>query len=311
MRLLDRLTFQSTISSSCFPPALIVAIFATSVSAIAQEAQSQQSQLTEPIYRVARESSTSSSPAPVPASQTAGRVFDLTQQPGEHPLAPVIRCWKDVLANIDQNVADYTCTFYKRERLDGQLGEAQQMDMKVRHQPFSVYLYFQQPYHGREVLYVDGQNQNNMIVLDVGMKRMLGKMTIDPNGYLAMQGQKHPITHIGIRNLMAEMIKNYQADMQFGECEVATDPNTKIGDRPTTMIKITHPVPRKNFRAYVARIFLDNELRVPIHYDAFLWPEQTGGQPPLEASYTYANLKINSGLTTRDFDPDNPALFQK
>lgn len=308
MRTIAAMVSQPVLLPRYFALLCVGVTLAANAPAIAQE---QQNQLSEPVYHVARETSTASAPAPAPAAQVAAGVFNLTQAPGEHPLAPVVRCWKEVLANIDQNVTDYTCTFHKRERLDGKLGEAQKIDMKVRHRPFSVYLYFQQPYQGREVLYVDGQNENNMIVLDVGMKRMLGKMTIDPNGYLAMQGQKHPITHIGIRNLMAELVKNYEADMQFGECEVTTDPNARIGNRPVTKIQIVHPVPRKNFRAYVARLFLDNEFRVPIHYDAYLWPDQPGAQPPLEASYTYADLRINNGLTARDFDPENPVLFQK
>ena len=35
-----------------------------------------------------------------------------------------------------------------------------------------------------------------------------------------------------------------------------------------------------------------------------------GQTPPLDASYTYANLKLNVGLATRDFDATNPELFK-
>ena len=117
--------------------------------------------------------------------------------------------------------------------------------------------------------------------LEAGLKRkLLGKLQLDPNGMVAMRGQKYPITEVGIRNLTAELIANKQAETQFMECEVTCNPNAKIGNRPTTMIQIVHPIPRKKFRANIARIFFDNELRVPIHYDAYLWPEAEG-QPPL------------------------------
>jgi outer membrane lipoprotein-sorting protein len=69
-------------------------------------------------------------------------------------------------------------------------------------------------------------------------------------------------------------------------------------------------VPRREFRAYITRIFLDNELRVPIHYDAYMWPETAGQTPPLEESYTYRNMKINTDLTANDFDPKNPEIFR-
>ena len=65
-------------------------------------------------------------------------------------------------------------------------------------------MYFLKPYQGREVLFVDGANNNEMMVLEAGWKRNLGKMNLDPNGMVAMRGQKHPITEVGIRNLVGQ-----------------------------------------------------------------------------------------------------------
>lgn len=270
-------------------------------------------QTTEPVYRVANDAAAASTAAPAPVAATPvslGTPFNLTQQPGEHPLAPAVRVLNEVLANIDQNVRDYTCTLIKREAVDGELGEQQHILMKVRNQPFSVYMVFLKPYQGREVLFVDGVNNNEMTVLEAGWKRNLGKMNLDPNGMVAMRGQRHPVTDVGLRNLTAKLVAAKSAEMQYQECTVTSNPNTRIGDRPATMIQIEHPVPRKEFGTHITRIFLDNELRVPIHYDAYLWPEAPGQAPPLDASYTYANLKLNVGLAARDFDANNPELFK-
>jgi uncharacterized protein DUF1571 len=283
-----------------------------------------ENKLTEPIYRVATETPAASpaqpaaaaTPAPVAAAPAAtapaspAAIFDLAQKPGEHPLAPSIRVMTDVLANIDQNVHDYTCVLQKQERIEGELGEAQNITLRVMNKPFSAYMYFNQPYTGREVLYVDGQRDNELMVLDCGFKRHLGKLTLDPKGTFAMSGQKYPITSVGMRYLTAEYINVATADLQFSESEVTTNPNIPIGGRPTTLIQVKHPIARKNFRAYVSRIFLDNELRVPIHYDAYSWPEKEGDKPPLEESYTYAQLKLNTGLTAADFDDKNPNIFK-
>lgn len=272
---------------------------------------------TEPVYRVANEPAVAvaQAAAPVAAPVAAAPAvpatpFNLTQQPGEHPLAPVIRVLTEVQANIDQNVRDYTCTLVKREALDGVLGEQQNIMMKVRNQPFSVYMVFLKPNQGREVLYVDGANNNELTVLETGFKRHLGKLNLDPAGMVAMRGQKHPITEVGLRNLTAKLIAGKTAEMQFMECEVSTNPIAMVCNRSTTMIQIEHPTPRKEFATHISRIFLDNELRVPIHYDAFMWPEAPGQTPPLDASYTYANLKLNVGLAPRDFDAENPELFK-
>lgn len=277
-------------------------------------------QTVEPVYRVASESAgttgnttVASAPAAaaVPAMPVAAATpFDLTQKPGEHPLAPTIRVLTDVLANIDQNVRDYTCTFIKQESLEGTPGEQQHIMLKVRNQPFSVYMKFLKPYQGREVLFVDGINNNEMTVLEAGWKRNLGKMNLDPKGMVAMRGQRHPVTEVGLRNLTAKLIAGKTAEMKFGECVVTSNPNTRIDNRPTTLIQIEHPNPRKEFATHITRIFLDNELRVPICYDAYMWPEAPGQTPPLDARYIYSNLKLNVGLAAQDFDSNNPAIFQ-
>jgi hypothetical protein len=284
-----------------------VTLFSTS-SAFAQ-------QTTEPVYRVANEAAANTVPAGMPAAAAPapaapGASFNLTQQPGEHPLAPTVRVLTETLNHIDTNVRDYTCTLVKQETLEGVPGEQQHIMMKVRNQPFSVYMVFLKPFQGREVLYVDGINNNEMTVLDAGWKRNLGKMNLDPNGMVAMRGQRHPITQVGLRNLTARLVAAKTAEMQFGEVSVITNPNSKIGSRPATMIQIVHPTQRKEFATHIQRIFLDNELRVPIHYDAYTWPAAPGQAPPLDATYTYANLKLNVGLATRDFDATNPELFK-
>jgi hypothetical protein len=181
------------------------------------------------------------------------------------------------------------------------------------HQPaFSVYMSFIKPYAGREVVYVEGQNDGKLQVLDAGFTRMLGKISLDPNGTRAMSGQKHPITDVGMRNLTAKLSKMWQAETQFAECDVTTKPDTKINGRSALMVQVVHPIARQNFKFHAARLFFDNELGVPIHFDAYTWPAETGGEPPLEESYTYTNLKVNNGFTARDFDPNNnPEIFKK
>jgi hypothetical protein len=273
---------------------------------------------TKPDYRVANGSSAAQPAESAPARQAgqaivAGKCpFDLTQKAGEHPLAPVVRTLKATQDEIDRNVRDYSCTLVKQERVDGDLGEMQHIMLKVMHQPFSVYMSFLKPYAGREVVYVDGQNNGKLVVLEAGMKRMLGKMNLDPQGSLAMSGQKHPITDVGFRNLTAKLTKMWEGEMKFAECDVTTNPETHVAGGSTTMIQITHPVPRQDFRFHVARLFLDNELKVPIHFDAYMWPEKEGADPLLDESYTYMNLKLNNGYTAREFDAaNNPEIFKK
>ncbi|MGH7927183.1 MAG: DUF1571 domain-containing protein, partial [Candidatus Binatia bacterium] len=79
----------------------------------------------------------------------------------------------------------------------------------------------------------------------------------------------------------------------------------KINGRICTLLEVRHPVPRPYFDFHIARVFIDDELNVPIRYAAYTWPQQEGAEPPVIEEYTYLDLKLNVGLTDADFDPDN------
>ena len=198
----------------------------------------------------------------------------------------------------------------KRERIDGKLGEHEYMFAKIRSQPFSVYLYFLGPdsVKGQEVIYVAGHNDGNMLAhAGSGVRAMVGTVSLKPQSMLAMTGNRYPITEIGVENLAKRLVEVAEHDKQFGECDVNFYPNAKVNGRICTCVQVAHPVPRRNFRFHLARVFIDDELTIPIRYEAYDWPQEAGGQPVLLEEYTYMNVKTNNGFTDADFDPKNTA----
>ncbi len=229
-------------------------------------------------------------------------------QPAEHPLMPTLRWANEGLRTIEA-VNDYSAVVIKRERLGGKVGDHEKMFVKVRHRPFSVYLYFLSPANlrGQEVLYVEGQNDGKMWAHGTGVrKQMFGTVSLKPDGVIAMQGNRYPITEIGLLNLTRRLIEVAEADTKYGECEVKFYKGAKVADRVCTCIEVVHPVPRRNFRFHLARIFVDDELNLPIRYESYSWPTTPGGAPELIEEYTYLDLKLNVGLTDSDFDIQNP-----
>ena len=229
--------------------------------------------------------------------------------PNEHPLMPALRWAREGLVGIEK-IQDYTATLIKRERIGNALGEDQYIALKVRHKPFSVYLNFLAPsaVKGQECIYIEGANNGKMWAHGTGIKkRMFGTVSLDPDGNMAMQGQRYPLTQIGILNLTRRLIEVAAEDVKYGECEVKYFKGAKINDRDCTCAQVVHPVPRKNFLFNVARIFVDDNLNVPVRYEAYDWPKVAGGAPELIEEYTYLNMKLNVGLTDFDFDIDNPA----
>ena len=50
---------------------------------------------------------------------------------------------------------------------------------------------------------------------------------------------------------------------------------------------------------------VDNELRVPVYYASYGFPSAEGGRPVLLEEFAYSNIRLNVGLTNRDFDRNN------
>ena len=180
--------------------------------------------------------------------------------------------------------------------------------MKLRHKPFSVYMYFIGPASekGQEVIYVDGANHGKMWAHGVGIREtMFGTVSLAPDGVVAMRGQRYPLTDMGILHLTRRLIEVAEQDTKYGECEVRYFKGAKINNRVCTLIQVTHPTPRRNFLFNLARIFVDDELNIPIRYEAYEWPREPGGAPELIEEYTYLNLKLNNGFSDADFDTHN------
>ena len=106
-------------------------------------------------------------------------------------------------------------------------------------------------------------------------------------------------------NMLRRLVEVGQEDTKYGECEVKFFEGAKINDRSCTCIQVVHPVPRRNFLFHVARIFVDDELNLPVRYEAYDWPKNPDDGPQLSEEYTYLNIKVNNGFTDLDFDVAN------
>ncbi len=246
-----------------------------------------------------------------------------TPEPGrqEHALMPLIRHAETTYTELRRSVRDYSCIMVRRERVAGRLRAHEFIYAKVRHRrvsngrittPFSVYLKFAKPSRvkGREVLYVERQNDNRMFVRRGGNRFSFVTTQIDPESEIAMKENRYPITDFGIENLLRRLIIQARAELK-APCDVEYLTEAKINGRPVTGIIIRPQERNSDSGFYQARIFVDNELNLPIHYEAYAPPKEDGESPRLLEQYTYTKLKLNVGYADIDFDADNPSYQVK
>ncbi len=245
-------------------------------------------------------------------------ISDLFNEPavsGEHPLDPAMRVAQAGLDFYRSNVHDYQAIFIRQERIGGRMGDEVRSQVKFRNDrangdekiPQSVYMRFLEPKSasGREVIYIDGQNDGRLVAHEGGLLNVV-RANLLPTSRLAMRGNKHPITEFGIEKLILRLIEKGTRDRQFGDCQVEVDRSIRINGHSGTEIRIIHPQPSDDFEFHIARIIIDDELNLPVGYEGYLWPEKGSTEPVLNERYFYTDLQLNVGFTDRDFDPENP-----
>ncbi len=231
----------------------------------------------------------------------------------EHPFGPLLEIADLSIAEIDKKYQDYTATLFSQVRLGEELRGEKYLTCKIRHEqkakphvPFSVYTKFLKPKAnvGQEAIWIQGQNDGKLIGHATGLLN-LKRIPLDPDGAIAMEGNRYSIREIGFRNLLVKMKEFGVKDQQYGECVVTLKRGIELNGRLCTTFEAVHPYKRKHFDFHIARIYIDDERNIPIGYEGFLWPETKGGEPVLLERYFYTDIKLNVGLTDKDFDPGN------
>ena len=238
---------------------------------------------------------------------TANRALGSARPEKTHPLSTALKYARSSLKTVEQ-AKDYEAVFIKRDIVNGRVC-AHVTDLKYRAEPMSVYLKFQQPHQGREVIYVHGKNDGKLLAHETGFASIIGTIALLPGSSQAMSESKHPITEIGMVKLVQGIIDQWEAELKYGEIEVKYFPNAthgKLGKRKCLVIQATHPRPRKQFKFHVSRLWIDRETNLAVRVAHWGFPATPAAEKPLLEEYTYRDVKLNVGLKDIDFDVSNP-----
>lgn len=223
----------------------------------------------------------------------------------DHPLKPCIDRAEASLQAISA-VKDYSAVLFKTEMVQNKL-VTHNMVTKIRHEPFSVYLKYEQPHTGREVIYVEGQNKGKLLAHDTGLRSLAGTVTLLPTSKEALAENRYPITQAGMSKMLEIVIAQWRSEAQYQEVQVREVESLKLGDERCVMLESVHPQPREHFKFHKTRLYLHTDNKFPIRVEQYLWPESEGGEPVLVEEYTFTQIKPNLGLTDMDFNKANPA----
>jgi hypothetical protein len=201
-------------------------------------------------------------------------------------------------AQVFQQVRDYSCLFIKREVIQGRLQPENLISMRVRNQPFSVYLRWVGPkqFVGQEACYVAGRNGGMMRAHSPGLLGAVGWVSIDPRDPRAMQNNRHPITEAGIGNLIERLRQGWEWERQVNRTQVRVA-DYEFNKRRCTRVELIRPERIRGFYSYRTVVYFDQETRLPVRIENYDWPV-SGGPPEgaLQEMYSYVDLRFNAGL---------------
>jgi hypothetical protein len=194
----------------------------------------------------------------------------------------------------------YTSIFHKREMINGRMSPEEIVFMKFK-KPFTVYMKWTgKERRGTEVIYALGWNGGHLRAHEGGLLNIIN-FNLDPDGSLAMRGNRHPITDSGLEHLVRLVGRNVRRGLAAGEM-VFRDlgGETVYGRRARKLEGVFLREPGRGYYCYRAVLYMDEGTTIPLKMLLYDWNDA------LVEDYGYENTILNAGLKNADFDPKNP-----
>jgi len=199
-------------------------------------------------------------------------------------------------------ISDYTSILYKQERLGDKLQGVEKILLKYREKPHGIYMkWLEGPWAGRELVYSEkALGAGKVRVRESGFLGII-PVTLPVDSELAKRGSNHMVTEIGLKYLLGMIEKDYRSAAPKGELQRINRGMVEVDGRKVFQTESILPQdPVKGYYCYRMEHYIDFIRSLEIKAVVYRWDNQ------LYESYTYTQIKINSGLTDRDFDPENP-----
>ena len=225
--------------------------------------------------------------APLPSEDAMERLVK------NDPIAFLETC----IRRYDREVKGYTTTLRKQERLEGRLQQSELIDVAFREDPFSVLMRWRKgAERASAVLYVKGQNGDQLLVRPAGILAVAGIVTRDPNGSDAKKSGRYPLTEFGIKIGMQRTLASWQKARKDENLHIEYLGVKRIkeaGDRPCWVLKRTRYKKPEEDGITELTLYIDKENWLQVGNVL------KGEEGRLIGEYFFRDIKLNP-----DFKPD-------
>lgn len=201
-------------------------------------------------------------------------------------------------------VQDYTTTFIRQERVQGQMLPQNIISMKVRTQPYSVNMRWLSPpeSRGQELSYIAGRNRNMLRVKSAKpLQKVVGYVSVEQDDPRVMQQTRHSVSEAGFGTIIEQTIKSMELERTLNKTTVRVA-EYSYDNRPCHRIEAIRTVRHPEFYCYRTVLFLDKQTKLPVRVENYDWPVSAGADGELLEMFSYVSTSFNVGLRDGDFE---------
>ncbi len=231
----------------------------------------------------------------------------------ERAIADPLGTLRGLLAESRESLSDYTCTFIKRDRLNGKLGRPEEIRIKCRERPFSVLMeWVRNPTCCDRVLYVKGRwiNRNGGEEAWVDPQGVLVNLVLGARGGIrydiakgVAEGRtRRPISEFGFVNMLRLIVSISELAATRGELVLNYLGQSQLDDRGTYVFERVLPYAglQGTYPDRVLLVHLDRESHLPIGLFAYADDDRE----VLLGSYVMRDVTLNPGLSNAVFSKE-------
>lgn len=203
------------------------------------------------------------------------------------------------IRRYDREVKGYTATLRKQERLGGELQRSEQIAVAFREDPFSVVMRWKEgARRASAVMYVKGENNDQLLVKPAGALAIAGIVRRDPSGPDAKRASRYPLTEFGIKIGMQRTLESWKQARKQNALTIEYLGEKRIpeaGNRTCWVLR----------RSKYKKEEVDGIAELKIYIDKENWLQVgsiiKGSEGQLIGEYFFRDIKINPDFAQGTF----------
>lgn len=207
---------------------------------------------------------------------------------------------RECIRRYDREVKGFTAMLRKQERLEGQLQNTEQIEVAFREEPFSVLMRWKEgARRAAAVLYVKGENRDQLLVLPAGFLSVAGVVARRPDGEEAKKAGRYPLTEFGIKIGMQRTLASWERANKAGALHVeylGVKIIKEAGNRPCWVLRRTrYAAPEGNEGITGLTVYIDKDSWLQVGSVI------EGQEGTLIGEYFFRDIKVNPDFPSDTF----------